>query len=156
MNGEPSGAGGSPGTYFELRRVWTPGDTVRLDLPMPVRLVESHPYVAENRGRVALMRGPLLYCVEGADNPGFDLRDLVLDGETPSASYAPDLLDGIFVLGARAHTIEPDTGWDDRLYREVGSAEGQDGDGVRDVVAIPYYAWANREPGAMLVWLGSR
>jgi len=156
VNGGQSEAGISPGSYFELRRAWNPGDTVRLYLPMPVRLVESHPYVAENRGRVALMRGPLLYCVEVADNPGFDLRELVLDGEAPSARYAPDLLGGVAVLEARAHIVEPDSGWNENLYRVVGPNSGDHGDSTREVVAIPYYSWANREPGAMLVWLAGR
>jgi uncharacterized protein len=156
VNGDRPEVDLSPGSYLEIRRAWTSGDTVRLDLPMPVRLIESHPYVAENRGRVALMRGPLLYCVEAADNPDYDLRDLVLDGDTPSARYAPGLLDEIAVLEARGHTVEPDTGWNDRLYRTARPDENDRGDSTRTVVAIPYYSWANREPGAMLVWLGSR
>jgi DUF1680 family protein len=155
VNGEPSGAEVSPGSYFELRRAWTQGDTVRLDLPMPVRLIESHPYVAENRGRVALMRGPLLFCVEGTDNPGFDLRDLVLDAETPTARYAPGLLDGVVVLEARGHAQKPDSGWNEALYRTASPDGDHRSASTREVVAIPYYAWANREPGAMLVWLGS-
>ena len=156
VNRELSEVDLSPGSYLEIRRAWTSGDTVRLDLPMPVRLIESHPYVAENRGRVALMRGPLLYCVEAADNPDYDLRDLVLDGDTPSARYAPGLLDGIAVLEARGHTVEPDTDWNDLLYRTVRPDGNDRGDSTRTVVAIPYYSWANREPGAMLVWLSSR
>jgi DUF1680 family protein len=156
VNGELSEAEVAPGSYVELRCAWTSGDTVRLDLPMPVRLVESHPYVAENRGRVALVRGPLLFCVEEADNPGFDLRDLVLDGETPSARFAPGLLGGVAVLETRGHTQEPDRGWNESLYRTVRPTCGHQGDTTRVVVAIPYYSWANREPGAMLVWLGSR
>jgi uncharacterized protein len=155
VNGEPSGAEVSPGSYFELRRAWTQGDTVRLDLPMPVRLIESHPYVAENRGRVALMRGPLLFCVEGADNPGFDLRDLVLDAETPTARYAPGLLDGVVVLEARGHAQKPESGWNEALYRTASPDGDHRSASTREIVAIPYYAWANREPGAMLVWLGS-
>jgi uncharacterized protein len=156
VNGELSEAQDAQGSYMELRRAWTPGDTVRLDLPMPVRLVESHPYVAENRGRVALMRGPLLFCVEAADNPGYDLRDLVLDGETPFARYAPELLDGVAVLEARAHTLKPDSGWNERLYRTASPNSGHHGEESKEVVAIPYYAWANRGPGALLVWLGNR
>jgi DUF1680 family protein len=121
---------------------------------MPVRLVESHPYVAENRGRVALMRGPVLFCVEMADNPGFEPRDLSLDGEAPAVRYDPDLLDGVAVLEARGHTVEPDDGWNETLYRTASHDGGYRDQEMREVVAIPYYAWANREPGAMLVWLG--
>ncbi|MEJ7815303.1 MAG: hypothetical protein WKF53_09010 [Rubrobacter sp.] len=66
-----------------------------MDLPIPVRRVECHPYVTENTGRVALMRGPLLYCVEQADNLGVDLRDLVLEDATFSARFDPELLGGV-------------------------------------------------------------
>ncbi|HEX6710399.1 MAG TPA: glycoside hydrolase family 127 protein, partial [Rubrobacter sp.] len=72
VNGEPVGRAICPCSYLEIRRAWRPGDTVSLHLPMPVRRVECHPYVAENNGRVALMRGPILYCVEQADNPNVD------------------------------------------------------------------------------------
>jgi len=67
VNGESVDAGITPGSYAKIRRAWRPGDTINLALPMPVRCVECHPYVAENAGRVALMRGPLLYCVEQSD-----------------------------------------------------------------------------------------
>jgi len=156
VKGECSEVEVSPGSYIELRCLWTSGDTVHLELPMPVRLVESHPYVAENRGRVALMRGPLLYCAEAADNPGCDLRDLVLEGGTPSAKYVSGLLGGVAVLESRTHNVEPDSGWNESLYRTVRPTGGHQGDSVREVVAIPYHSWANREPGAMLIWLGSR
>ncbi|MEZ4505036.1 MAG: glycoside hydrolase family 127 protein [Thermomicrobiales bacterium] len=65
----------SPGSYLEIRRVWTPGDKVEIDLPMAVRFLVSHPNLFENRGRTAVMRGPLLYCLERAGNSGLDPRD---------------------------------------------------------------------------------
>jgi uncharacterized protein len=153
VNGESVDAKISPGSYMEIRRAWSPGDTITLHLPMPVRRIECHPYVAENAGHVALMRGPLLYCAEQADNPDVDLPDLVLDGKEPAARFEPDLLGGVVVVQAEARAAAPDDGWEDRFYRGVHHHEGDARTHTTWVTAIPYYAWATREPGAMRVWL---
>ncbi len=157
VNGELFGGTVSPGSYAGVRRAWKSGDTVRIMLPMLVRRVEAHPHVTENTGRVALMRGPLLYCLEQADNPEIDLRDLVLPaGEDFLDRFRPELLGGVSVLEGRARTDAPDKEWDGRLYRTARTiADGENGNAVR-ITAVPYYAWANREPGAMQVWLWSR
>jgi uncharacterized protein len=113
--------------------------------------------VAENAGRVALIRGPLLYCVEQVDNLGVDLRDVVLP---PEANYSvrsrPDLLGGVAVLETLAEIVPPDEGWGERLYRRVRPRTDEPQNSVVEVTAIPYYAWANRDPGPMRVWLRSR
>jgi DUF1680 family protein len=153
VNGDPVGVKISPDSYVNLRRTWRPGDTINLDIPMPVRRVECHPYVAENTGRVALMRGPLLYCAEQVDNPGVELRDLVLDSKKPATCLERDLLGGVTVLQAEARLATPDDGWEDRLYRAVFPHAGYAQTHSTRVTAVPYYAWANREPGAMHVWL---
>jgi DUF1680 family protein len=156
INGRPYDGALVPGSYIHLRRNWGVGDTVRLDLPMPARRVECHPYALENWGRVALMRGPLLYCVEGVDHPGFDLRDLVLSPEVVlSTTDRPDLLGGVVALTGQALAVPPDPDWTGRLYRtarpRAASPEAQ----AVPLMAIPYYAWANRAPGPMQVWLKS-
>jgi DUF1680 family protein len=154
VNGEPAPASLIPGSYVEVRRTWEPGDVLRLRLPMPARRVQSHPYALENTGRVALMRGPLLYCIEGADLPGVDLRDIALPAQADLAIVErPDLLGGVVTLVAEGTVQAPDTGWRDQLYRTAGAA-GRGTQGKRiEITAIPYYAWANREPGQMQVWL---
>jgi uncharacterized protein len=157
INGEPFDGSVSPGSYAEIRRTWRPGDKVRLALPMPVRCVECHPYVAENAGRVALMRGPLLYCVEQADNPGLELRDIVLPDEASfSGRSRPVLLGGVTVLETLAELVPPDEGWKGRLYRTAHPRAIEPHDTTAKMTAIPYYAWANRDPGPMRVWLRSR
>ena len=157
VNGEPLVGATSPGSYAEVRRIWRPGDTVRLRLPMPVRRVEAHPHVAENAGRVALMRGPILYCVEDADNPGLDPRDLVVPDDTPlSEEFRPGLLGGVVVLTGEAEVSLPGEGWDGRLYRPATPGPGERPTGTAKLTAIPYHAWANREPGPMRVWIRSR
>src|SRR5262249_5186187 len=148
VNGEPVEQDVARGTYLEIRRAWKNGDVVRLSLPMPVRKLESHPYVTNNAGRVALKRGPLVYCMEQAAL-GCDSRGLVLPADTElAACWEPDLLGGVTVLrgSARARDLAAAWGWD--LYR---APEDQPQPAARPVefTAIPYYAWANREPGGM-------
>ncbi len=142
----------APGQYVELRRTWAVGDSVCLHLPMPVQRVSTHPYALENSGRVALMRGPLLYCLEQVDHPGVDLRDVILPDSVPlSATYRPHSLNGIEVIEGSAAVAPVEMGWQESLYRTATSTPT-----VRralDIVAIPYFAWANREVGAMQVWL---
>ena len=154
LNSQPHDGALVPGSYAHLRRHWQPGDTVRLDLPMAPRRVACHPYALENWGRVALMRGPLLYCVEGVDHPGLDVRDLVLPLEASlSAAYRPDLLGGVVVLQGQALAVPPDAGWAGHLYRTAHSEEVPPMGQTVPLTAIPYHAWANRTPGPMQVWL---
>jgi len=155
VNGRPVAGELAGGSYAEIGRTWRPGDSVRLGLPMPMRRVECHPYVADNAGRVALLRGPLLYCVEGADNPGLDLRDLALPGGGElCAAFRPDLLGGTVALRGPAAIVPPGEGWEGCLYR-TAQARGPSPIGLDrvELSAIPYYAWANRQPGPMQVWL---
>jgi DUF1680 family protein len=120
--------------FARLRRTWQRGDVVELRLPMPVRLVMSHDGIVENRGRVAIQRGPLVYCAEGPDNGGQVGALTVARDITLGHTFRPDLLGGVVVVTGRA------------------SGERRD-DARPDVVAIPYYAWANRGKSEMAVWL---
>jgi DUF1680 family protein len=148
--GEPVGNG----AYVQVRRDWRPGDRLTLDLPMGIRQVACHPYVLNNDGRVALMRGPLLYCLEEADHAGVELRDVVLASHTPlAAQHRPDLLGGVTVLRGEGIVVRPDAGWEDRLYRPADQIGLPTTPSRIAITAIPYYAWANRDPGAMQVWL---
>lgn len=126
--------------YVRIRRTWAAGDKVAISLPMPVRRVVADEAVAEDRGRVALQRGPLVYAIEGVDN-GDRVFDLVLpDGAALSAELRPGLLNGVRVLTGRAEVVSRD-------------AAGRTLAVPRPFLAVPYYAWANRGPGQMLVWL---
>ncbi|MFN3652647.1 MAG: glycoside hydrolase family 127 protein [Armatimonadota bacterium] len=144
-----------PGTYLKLRRPdgqpWQSGDVVTLSLPMSPTRLESHPYVANNTGRVALRRGPLVYCAEQADL-GVDPRDVVLPAEAELApEWRPELLGGVVVLRGEAVAREQGAAWGGELYRSEAPAAPAE----RPIpfTAIPYYAWANREPGGMAVWI---
>jgi DUF1680 family protein len=134
VNGEPV-AGSLVRGYVVLRRTWTDGDVVTLQLPMPVRRVLAHERVAEDQGKVALERGPLVYCVEGFDNDGSALDLVVPDRTRVALEHMRDLLGGVTVLRLSGA---------DRTGRP------------RRITAIPYYAWSHRGAGEMAVWLGRR
>jgi hypothetical protein len=97
---------------------------------MPVRRVVAHASVSADVGRVAFQRGPLVFCAEGVDNAGRVLDLAIPDAARLTSEFRPDLLNGVVVLKGPA-------------------AAGTNG---RDVVLIPYYAWANRGSGEMRVW----
>lgn len=142
-----------PGSYLRLERTWAPGDMVQLELPMPVQVVTAHPYLFEDAGRVAIVRGPLLYTVEQADNPNLDLRDVVLPRRPEfTEAHEPEFLGGVTTLQFPAIVRTPGTAWSDRLYRVADHDPETTGAPVI-VTAIPYFAWGNREPGAMETWL---
>ena len=112
--------------------------------------MESHPHVAENRGCVALQRGPIVYCFESVDNPEVVMADLALDVTANiEAEWQPDLLGGVSVLRGRGVTPSPDHG---PLYRPFSAGPALRRREV-EVTAIPYYAWANRGDSAMRVWV---
>ncbi|MBO3769395.1 MAG: glycoside hydrolase family 127 protein [Candidatus Brockarchaeota archaeon] len=139
-----------PGTYLEINRTWKTGDTIKISLPMPVRKLVCNPNVYENLGRIALMRGPIVYCFEAVDNPGFDVWDLIIPGESIlETEYRPDLLDGVVIIKGTGYVM--DSKWsEESLYNELES-KGEKPRKV-DFTAIPYYAWCNRKPGPMTVW----
>jgi len=132
--------------YLAIRREWKAGDAIEVDLPMDIERLESHPKVAGNVGRVALRRGPVIYCLEAADNGGRAL-DLVLPRESKlEAEHRPDLLGGVTVLRGRGLRVKT-RGWEGNLYRTAGPAEPV------EILAVPYHAWDNRAPGEMAVWI---
>jgi hypothetical protein len=137
--------------YARVKRLWTSGDTVRLRFDMPVVMMRAHPRVSAASGRVALQRGPVVYCVEEIDN-GKDLDALMLPPDTAfHARFDKGLLGGVTVLTASARRLNVGQ-WKDALYAPTG----QDTKSARvPVRAVPYFAWANRRPGEMLVWLRS-
>ena len=144
----------SVGAYLDIRRDWHPGDTVELDFPMPVRRMAAHPNLFENAGRVAVMRGPLLYCLEQAGNNGLDPRNVRLDGSAEfTVEHKSDLLGGVTVLRNDASVDAVENAWDHALYLPADEAPDRHGEGRRSVELIPYFAWANREAGPMQVWL---
>ena len=135
------------GGYIRINRRWSPGDIVRMEMAMPVERVSANPLVRQCCGRVALQRGPLVYCLEEIDN-GAHLNDIRLPRNSRlTAKYEPRCLGGVVVITGQALRRNP-AGWNDRLYRADQSK-------TKSVVikAIPYFLWNNRKPGEMLVWI---
>lgn len=133
--------------YAYLRRAWRAGDIVRLTLPMPVERVYAHPQVRDDAGRTALQRGPLVYCLEEVDN-GANLEAVRLPREADlRPEWRPDLLGGVMVLRGTARRLDSQP-WGDTLYTAEPPVERP-----VELTAVPYYAWANRGPGDMLVWV---
>ncbi|MCI0513621.1 glycoside hydrolase family 127 protein [candidate division KSB1 bacterium] len=128
--------------YAVITRKWQRGDVIDLNLPMPIRRIVAHDSVKADLGKVALQRGPIVFCAEWPDNPDGHILNLLLPDDAALATeFRADLLNGIQTIqgpalayrtGAEATTIEKST---------------------QALVAIPYYAWAHRGPGEMAVWL---
>jgi DUF1680 family protein len=146
VNGEPV-EGAPVNGYLTIDRSWQRGDVVALDLPMPPVRLYAHPGVIMDVGRVALKRGPLVYCIEEADNPGGRVQRFRLPRNSElKASTRADLFDGIVTLAAEATAIREDD-WS-TLYRTEPPVEAP-----ATMTALPYYLWANRGRGSMLVWV---
>jgi DUF1680 family protein len=154
VNGEPF-AGNLEKGYLTIDRTWKPADTVTLDLPMPVRRVSANEKVEADRDRVALMRGPIVYCVEWPDNPkDRQIDDAVLSNHTPlNTTYQKGLLGGVQVI-AGGLLISKTTN-EERQNAATGKTEIKRIPFKEELefIAIPYYAWANRGPSQMAVWL---
>jgi DUF1680 family protein len=133
--------------YARIRRPWRRGDRVELILPMPVERIEANPRVRMDCGKVALQRGPIVYCLEETDN-GANLADLFLPRESElKAERRRGLLGGVVVLQGKARRRSR-AGWNDVLYRSARSESR-----AVDILAVPYCVWGNRRPGEMLVWI---
>lgn len=153
INGEPREEPLPPGTYVELKRGWKAGDVIELSLPMRPRLIKAHPKAEEIRNHVAVMRGPIVYCVEGLDLPA---EVSILDVYAPddmalTASLEEDLLGGIMAIKGVARHITERNG-SPALYMEAGQEREED----LEITLIPYYAWNNRGINEMTVWLPRR
>jgi len=141
---------GPGGSFLRIERRWEGGRSITLGLEMKPELVVAHPLVSNNACRAAIRAGPLVYCLEQADNPGFDVRDAAVIADEPmSMEWRGDLLRGVNVIKGKALIYDHDL-WGDRLYTRLEEAPAATREA--EFTAIPYYAWANREPGPMTVW----
>ncbi len=132
--------------YLRIERDWAPADRVSLSLAMPVRRLSARPDLAVDLGRVALQRGPLIYCVEAADAGG-DVERLAVDATgSIGECYEPDLLGGIGTLTVPAR-IASDHGWGEQLYRDTDAEFSSSDHGPSRI------RWAHRGPGSTAVWL---
>lgn len=139
VNGKALEVAASKG-YARIKRKWAPGDVVQVDFPMLINRVISHENVAANKGRVAIERGPVVYCVEGADHDGRVMDLFLPDDAGMKAEHRPDLLGGVTVIKATARSARRNA---------EGKVEAQSA----GMTLIPNYAWCHRGANEMAVWL---
>jgi DUF1680 family protein len=146
--------GATPGEYLPIRRRWSPGDVIQLKVEVVPQVIEANPRVADDTGRVAIQRGPLIYCLEEIDQPsGISLSDVAVNpGRQPAeqfqTEFRSDLLGGTVVLHHTGAVYERGDS-EKALYSRYGRQAK-----TRKVplTFIPYYAWANRQASSMQVW----
>jgi uncharacterized protein len=150
VNGQAAGVEIEPLSYVELRRHWTAGDTIRIDLPMEVVMVEAHPLVEETRNHAAVMRGPVVYCLESVDLPaGVALDDVRLPREPAwQVRHDAGLLRGVTVLETEAWELPNPAARRPFIARCPPATQI-----VSPLRLIPYFAWSNRGPSEMTVWI---
>ncbi|MBD3187402.1 glycoside hydrolase family 127 protein, partial [Candidatus Bathyarchaeota archaeon] len=134
--------------YARLERAWRDGDLISFHMDMPVARIHANPRVAELHGRVAITRGPIVYCIEGADN-GKDLQQLLLPASSAlQVDTEPSRLGGMPCITARGYRSRIKPSAINALYTDI------EGELVPEIIRfIPYHAWGNRKPGDMLVWI---
>jgi hypothetical protein len=157
VNGKPAEGVPKPGQYFEIDRPWRPGDKVQLVFDMSLRVIAANPRVREDLGRVTVERGPLVYCLEQVDQMD---RESIFDVSLPlgpdpikgfTTEFRPEMLGGMTVLHHKG-IATPKPLSEEPLYQVFEKLPRPAGKEV-DLTFIPYYAWANRLPGPMEVWI---
>jgi uncharacterized protein len=150
---DASVSGATPGQYLPIQRRWAPGDTINVAFDMTPQILEANKRVVDDYSRVAVQRGPLVYCLEQLDQPeGVLLYDVSLDLRPPTTSqfhqeFRPDMLGGVVVLKHIGAANEFSAG---KLYRPYTANTASTI--PIELTFIPYYAWANRAPTPMQVW----
>jgi hypothetical protein len=134
--------------YAEIQRPWSNGDTIDLTLPMDIQRLEANPQVVYDHGKTALRRGPLIYCLEQADQEG-PVEQIILPlAAQLEGQFRPDLLGGITVIKGQG-LLRPMDDWKDLLYQPVRPAKPR----PLPLIAVPYCIWGNRGLGKMAVWI---
>jgi uncharacterized protein len=143
VNGKKVDSTIGPDGYLALRRTWMAGDRIELEWPLSIRRVLAHDNVEPDRGRVAVERGPIVYCMEGVDhahNNSKVMNAFLPDASDLTAGHRPDLLGGVTTLRGRARAVDRQ---DDGTITESSM----------DLTLIPYYAWCHRGANEMQVWI---
>lgn len=129
--------------YAVINRTWKKGDVIKVEFPMEVKKVISNPGIKQNDNRLALQYGPLMYCVEGIDNPGVNTGLVVPENTVFTTVFEPGLLEGVNTICFEAPVIT--------IVNDGKSINTEE----RKIKAIPYYGWNNRGAYDMQVWLPS-
>ncbi len=141
INGKPEGIERSGG-YAVIKRKWLAGDKIEFEIPMPVRKVVADDRITDDRNRMAVQRGPVIYCAEWPDNDAGNILNILVSKEASlSAEFVPSLLNGVEVIKTTGHQTKRNLEGKVELL------------GEEPVTLIPYAFWNNRGPGQMMVWL---
>lgn len=143
VNGQPLDYTIDEKGYVNIDGRWSQDDLIEIDFPIETHKVEAHAGVAENTGKIAFERGPLLYCAEWPDNPEGKVLSLIVDPETDFTAEKSGILGGIYILKGESRSA---------ARRLDGRVELS---GTKSVTLIPYHLWNNRGPGEMSVWLAT-
>lgn len=151
VNGEAlSCEGRTEKGFVSVSRLWKDGDEIVIQMDMPVEIIQSHPEVRANAGKVAIMRGPLVYCLEEEDN-GTNLSALSINTDTDfQVTAEASLMKGAVSLTGKGFRTK-ETGWENSLYQPYRKEEEE-----TEIKAIPYFLWGNRKKGEMLVWMNHK
>ncbi len=135
--------------YLVVNRVWKQGDIITINMPMTTTIVEANPLVEESRGQVAVVRGPIVYCVESTDlSAGIDIDDIALPIMAQFRTVETTI-DGSRVMALETEAyVRQEASWSGLLYRPASTAKQK-----KTIRLIPYYAWGNRGKSEMTVWL---
>lgn len=124
--------------YATVVREWQPGDEVSVEMPMEVRRVAANENVVDDRGKLAIQRGPIMYCLEGVDQPDSTIFDKFIPRDAKfTAVYEPETLNGVMTLVGEASKVLPDGTIEENVAFK----------------AVPYATWNNRGAGLMAVWI---
>lgn len=141
VNGKPVNYSIEKG-YAVFNRTWKKGDVISFELPMEIEKVLANEQVKDDNGRFALQRGPIVYCLEGPDHTDLAVQNIVVDQQANfTSSYNANMLNGVLLLNGTGNATTRQENSDELLKKEL------------PVKAIPYYAWNNRGPGEMVVWI---
>jgi uncharacterized protein len=150
INGRPHEISWRPSSYAQLRQPWHAGDSVDLELDMAPILMEANPLIEETRNQLAVQRGPVIYCLESVDLPKGRVLDAValpLDADLV-ARFDARLLGGVVCVETTG-VYQQNERWNAGLYRPAQVRPPE----KTDLRFIPYFAWGNRGPSEMSVWL---
>ncbi|MDS0528301.1 glycoside hydrolase family 127 protein [Clostridium sp. SHJSY1] len=135
--------------YISINREWNNLDVIEIQLEMKIQEISANPHIKDDLGKVALQRGPLIYCLEEVDN-GKNLHHIKLNNREYKYDFDPNLLGGVVKITTKAKKLIIDNSWEDKLYKSnVESPNYED----KEIIFIPYYSWANRNQGEMKVWI---
>lgn len=137
--------------YAEVYRSWEGKTEIMISIPMETNFIKSYPHVMNNFGKIAIKRGPIIYCIEQVDNLDFDVWDLTVNTEGKMKSeFRKDILNGVVIVQGEGMVLDHKA-YGTNLYVPYKSIRNENK--PVNFVAIPYYTWANRKPGPMITWI---